>query len=197
MRYTLSYHFYKLRAANYIREYRNVEKFIAFCKECNRYDNCWVCPPYEQDALAGSENCEFVYLIGTQIVPLQEEKQHTFSGQEKQKISWQLLKEVRAKIDPCLRKLEIEYPASRVFYAGTCHLCPENECRKIRRLPCCHPDLIRPSLEASGFDLGRTAAELLHLPLKWCKAGEWPDYWMLISGIFTCSEINLCPEIFE
>lgn len=103
MSYTLTYHFYRLRAADYVREYRDVEKFEAFCKECDRYDNCWVCPPYERDLATGLQTYEFVSLIGTQIVPLLEGKQNAASGQKKQITVWQLLKEVRAKLDPCLR----------------------------------------------------------------------------------------------
>lgn len=116
MSYTLTYHFYRLRAADYVREYRDVEKFEAFCKECDRYDNCWVCPPYERDLAAGLQTYEFVSLIGTQIVPLLEGKQNAASGQKKQITVWQLLKEVRAKLDPCLRNLEIVYPGSRAFF---------------------------------------------------------------------------------
>lgn len=197
MKYTLFYHFYKLQAADYIRKYRDPEKFLAFCRVCERYNKCWVCPPYEEDAAAGLQAYKYVYLIGIQIIPLQKERLYPMPEQESQKIVRHMLVEVRAKTDPRLRELEIEFSGSRAFYAGTCHLCAEQQCRKIWNLPCCHPDLIRPSLEALGFDLSRTAEELFHIPLKWGKTGEWPDYWMLISGFFTVSEVNFHTGIFE
>ncbi len=32
-----------------------------------------------------------------------------------------------------------------------------------------HPELVRPSLESYGFDLGKTASELFGFPLLWSK----------------------------
>lgn len=31
----------------YIRDYREPEKFIGYCKQCDRYNSCWACPPFD------------------------------------------------------------------------------------------------------------------------------------------------------
>ena len=40
--------------------------------------------------------------------------------------------------------------------------------------PCRHPELVRPSLEACGFDIGKTTAELFGIDLKWGTDGKLP-----------------------
>lgn len=50
--------------------------------------------------------------------------------------------------------------------------------------PCLHPDKVRPSLEAFGFDIGRTLSELFGIRLLWGKDGILPEYLMLVSGLF-------------
>ncbi len=54
---------------------------------------------------------------------------------------------------------ERKYPGSRAFYAGTCHLCPKRDMRPRPAVPLSRPDT--PSLESLGFDIGKTASELL------------------------------------
>jgi len=82
---------------------------------------------------------------------------------------------VRLQLDSWLRWLETEYPGSLACYAGTCHLCPDDTCTRITGQPCRHPHLIRHSLESFGFDLGRTAEELLHIPLGWGEISRISD----------------------
>ena len=102
-----------------------------------------------------------------------------------------LLTEVRLQLDSWLRWLETEYPGSLACYAGTCHLCPDDTCTRITGQPCRHPHLIRHSLESFGFDLGRTAEELLHIPLVWSDGVKFPEYLMLVSGLFTDVPIDI------
>ena len=82
-------------------------------------------------------------------------------------------------------------PGSLACYAGTCHLCPDDTCTRITGQPCRHPHLIRHSLESFGFDLGRTAEELLHIPLVWSDGVKFPEYLMLVSGLFTDVPIDI------
>lgn len=53
-----------------------------------------------------------------------------------------------------------------------------------RRNPCRHPELVRPSLEACGFDIGRTTSELFGIELKWGADGKMPEYLTLVCGFF-------------
>ena len=41
MDYAISHHTVYMPAGEYIRKYRDEDKFIVFCRRCNRYDRCW------------------------------------------------------------------------------------------------------------------------------------------------------------
>ena len=43
---------------------------------------------------------------------------------------------------------------------------------------------VRPSLEAIGFDISKTAKDLLGLEIKWSQDGFIPEYLTLVCGIF-------------
>ncbi len=45
-------------------------------------------------------------------------------------------------------------------------------------------DRVRPSLEAFGFDISKTAKELLGLEIKWSSGDFIPEYLTLVGGIF-------------
>ena len=57
-------------------------------------------------------------------------------------------------------------------------------CARIDGKPCRHPDKVRPSLEAFGFDISKTAKDLLGLEIKWSKGDLIPEYLTLVGGIF-------------
>ena len=166
MDYAISHHTVFMPAGEYIRKYRDEDKFIVFCRRCNRYDRCWACPPYDFDISARIGKYKYICITGTQIVPDPSSVPTIPAGTEKEVVIG-LLTEVRLQLDSWLRWLETEYPGSLACYAGTCHLCPDDTCTRITGQPCRHPHLIRHSLESFGFDLGRTAEELLHIPLVW------------------------------
>ena len=156
----------------------------------NRYDRCWACPPYDFDISARIGKYKYICITGTQIVPDPSSVPTIPAGTEKEVVIG-LLAEVRLQLDSWLRWLETEYPGSLACYAGTCHLCPDDTCTRITGQPCRHPHLIRHSLESFGFDLGRTAEELLHIPLVWSDGVKFPEYLMLVSGLFTDVPIDI------
>lgn len=51
-------------------------------------------------------------------------------------------------------------------------------------MPCRHPEKVRPSLEAFGFDISRTLSELFGIRLLWGKDGVIPEYLTLVCGFF-------------
>lgn len=54
--------------------------------------------------------------------------------------------------------------------------------------PCRHPELVRPSLEACGFDIAHTTSELFGIELKWGTDGSLPEYLTLVCGFFHNAE---------
>ena len=84
------------------------------------------------------------------------------------------------------RLLEMErlYGGRSFAYVGTCLYCPDGSCTRPAGKPCRHPDKVRPSLEACGFDIARTTSELFGIDLKWGSEGRIPEYLTLVCGFF-------------
>ena len=52
-------------AEEYIARYRDTERFIAYCRKCDRYGACWTCPPFGPGADACLSDHRTVLLVGT------------------------------------------------------------------------------------------------------------------------------------
>ena len=183
--YTLTHHIVSLPTSQYIQEFRDPEKFISFCRQCERYNRCWACPPFEFNTDEYLSGYQQTYIIGTKITFDTATRDSCTTLEEHKTIFLQTIESVRKIIDPRLLTLEHEYSGSRAFYAGTCHLCPKNTCTRINGHPCLHPQEIRPSLESVGFDISKTTSELLHIELQWSNDAHLPEYLTLVSGLFT------------
>jgi predicted metal-binding protein len=174
-----------IKLADYLKDYRDAARFIEYCKVCNRYKACWSCPPFEFDTEEYLSPYETAYIVGTKIV-LDENTIRENSGWDAcRKTAYAILEEVRPGLDGKLLELEKRYPASKAFFAGTCHVCPAGGCARIEGRPCIAPNRIRPALESFGFDIGKTSEDLLHVELKWSRDGILPEYLTLVSGFFT------------
>jgi len=165
-----------LPTEEYIRRFCNPGHFIKFCEECGNYGKVWACPPFSHDTIAELRQYSNVILIATQITP--DDKKISFSNIN------QYIRPERLRIEKKLRDMEKRYDGQAFAYAGSCLYCPEGTCARLDNQPCRHPELVRPSLEAYGFDLGKTASELFGFPLLWSSDGYIPEYLTLICGLF-------------
>ncbi len=188
--YQVSHFIAKIKSEDYVANYRDVAKFISYCKECNRYQACWSCPPFDFDVEAYISSYEIVYIIGTKILLDPGLILENKGWEQSTEISYRIMEEVRLELDGKLLDLEKQYPGSKAFFAGTCQICPAEKCARIAGKSCIAPDRIRPSLEAFGFDIAKTSAELLNIELKWNREGILPEYFTLISGFFASKEIT-------
>lgn len=177
--------FASLEVPQYLKGFRDVEKFIVFCRQCGRYGTCWACPPYEFDTGAYLSGYCTAWVIGTKIIPDDAVREECARIGNTVEVGREVLRLARRGIDAHLLAMETEYPGSRAFFAGTCMLCPEEGCTRAEGRPCIHPGQVRHSLEAFGLDMGRTASELLGIEMKWSRHGELPEYFTLVSGFFT------------
>lgn len=184
--YTFSHKVLSVPVAKYIAEYRDADRFIAYCKECKRYDRCWSCPPFHFDTLEYISAYKTAFIIGTKIVPDVSAKTEFLQSK---KAGYQIIKEVRSVLDPRLLNMETLLFGSRAFFAGTCYICPAEKCERIFGRPCIAPGRMRPTLEAFGFDIEKTTSQLLGMEMKWGKNGVLPEYLILVSGFFTNQNI--------
>ena len=92
------------------------------------------------------------------------------------------------RLERRLLEMERQYGGRSFAYVGTCIHCPEGSCTRPEGRPCRHPELVRPSLEACGFDVARTASELFGIEMKWGSGGRMPEYLTLVCGFFHDAE---------
>ena len=179
--------FAKINVEELINRYRDTEKFIDYCKKCNRYNACWACPPFDFNADEYLMQYKTAFIVGTKIT-LDEKN---ISQQEKNQttqISNEIIKEVRIRLDYTLLNMENQQPQSKAFFAGTCYICSTVECAKINGNLCVSPEKVRPSLEAFGFDVCNISKELLNIDIQWANDDVLPEYFTLVSGFFTVDE---------
>ncbi len=187
--YKISHFIAKIESEDYIKDYRDVDKFISYCKECNRYNACWSCPPFDFNTEEYLSAYKIAYIIGTKIILNTDIINKNTGWEQCAKMTYCIIGEVRSELDKKLLELETTFPKSKAFFAGTCHMCPAERCTRIEGKPCIASDKIRPSLEAFGFDISKTSAELLNIEMKWSRDGILPEYFTLVSGFFTNDEI--------
>ena len=202
--YTAQDRWLKMPMAEYIAGYRDFGRVRGYCRECGRYGNCWACPPYDFDETALLEQYTTISLLATMITPsegvaLTPETADLIIRRERQRLDRMLLgmeQDIEAQAErTTLRNPQTAMssvanaggaPAARAFFAGTCLLCPPEHCTRRESLPCRHPESIRPSLEALGFDLTRTTSGLFGIDLQWGRPDTPPAYLTLLSAL-ACS----------
>jgi len=168
-------------AEDYMTGFRDAPRFLSLCKKCGNFGKLWACPPFEKDWTAELRRYSLVTVFATKIEP-------TVPGISMTEVSGLFRKE-RMRIEPWLRELEKQTGGLAFAFAGECLYCPRGTCARTGGNPCRHPELVRPSLEAAGFDIGKTTAELFDLPLLWSKDGLAPDYFVLVCGLFHDDDI--------
>ncbi len=167
----------------YVEEYRDSERFIGCCRACDKYGACWACPPYDFDTEEYIAPYTEAYVIGSKVV-MDTDTLIRYTGDDVIiPLTYKIIEQVRHTVDPQLLCLESIY-SGRAFYAGTCHICPLGACTRRQGLPCIAPDRVRPSLEALGFDIGKSTTDLLGIELQWSRDGILPAYLTLVSGFF-------------
>jgi len=182
----------RVAASDYIRDYRDVERFLQYCKACGNYGTVWMCPPYDFDPLDRMKNFRYAHVIGTKILIDEATRSSPTNADEARQISYRLLGDVRKDLDKRLMELEKKHLGSLAFFAGSCTLCREEGgcARKIDKKPCRYPEQTRTSLEAYGFDIAKTSSELLGIELQWGKDLVLPEYFTLVSGFFTNLDLD-------
>lgn len=188
---TLTHFFNRIDLSDYVRNYRDADTFISLCQSCERYGRSWACPPFADDADRYlSAPYRQAYFIGTRI-GIDPDRPVPASVAERDEAIRQILESTRRTIDPVLLALERKYTGSRAFFAGSCIGCPKETCTRISGASCRYPDRIRPSLESIGFNVAQTSADLFRIPLQWSRDNRLPDYFMLVSALFTREPVDM------
>ena len=162
--------------------YQDRERFMAYCRECPRYDALWSCPPLSLDVDRFLDSYEWGHLLCVKI-DLDDETIREADTTEKIKAAgWDIVSTVKLDVEGRLRRLETKVPGSLSLSSGGCNLCAS--CTRKSGNPCRQPDKMRYSLDAFGFDLTAITKDLFHIEILWCKA-RLPEYFTLIHALLT------------
>lgn len=163
-------------AAAYVARYRDRERFLECCRACGNYGKTWACPPLGPETEQWLAGYRRVLLVVTRIVPAVPDLPLDDSVR--------LIAPERKRLEACLLHLEHRYGGRAFTFTGGCSYCPEGTCTRPLGLPCRHPERVRPSLEAAGFNLSATAEELFGIPMCWGREGRMPAWLTLVGGFF-------------
>jgi len=189
MGYRVEYRTSHIETPLFRKKYQDQEKFMAYCRECPRYNTRWSCPPLSFDVAEFLEPYTSVNLLCAKI-DLDDETIWAADTEEKIKtMGWEIVSAVKRAADEKLRKLEARIPESLSLSSGGCILC-EN-CTREEGEPCRQPDKMRYSLDAFGFDLSAITKDIFHIEILWCK-GSLPEYFTLIHALLAKEPV---PEV--
>ena len=181
--YSLSHKEVTVEAADFIRCYRDVERIRQYCLQCPGYGKSWACPPFDFDATKQIEGFKTVTVIGTTITFDEQTRAACKASDEAVAVGRQAMEEVWQTLLSKMYEMERESPGSRCF-TFRCVLCPEG-CNRPEGKPCRHPDLLRYSLEALGFDLVAVTRDLLGIDLEWSTDGSLAKHITLVTALFS------------
>ena len=166
----------EIDAKAYIKDFRNVADFIKLCQQCGNYGRRYGCPPFDDINLSIVNHYQKVRIYGVKIIP-----QNKNLPLEAVNL---LMEPVTNKLNKELLEEEKALNGFGLGFVGSCPYCNNEPCARIEGKSCRHPDKVRPSLEAYGFDVGKTAKKLLDIEIKWSQDGLIPEYLTLVYGIF-------------
>ncbi|UYI80177.1 MAG: DUF2284 domain-containing protein [Fusobacterium varium] len=170
------------------KNYCDRDKFEKFCKECRNYGSTWSCPPYDFSVEEYLEEYKYMYLAGIKIIFDEETLKEINTKDKINNYTTETLKYMKDKIMKELLRIEKIYTGSKSLSAGGCKLC--DDCSRKNNIQCQHPDMMRYSLESMGFDVGGISSKLLNYELKWATETSLPEYFSLVTGLMTITEIE-------
>ena len=174
----------------YVACYRDASRIAEYCKSCDNYGQSWSCPPFDCDIESRLRSYCNVLLVAMKASPLVEGMSwHDFE---------QSLMTERLDFEKRLRQLEDEYMAL-ACYPGSCLYCPDEQCARCCGAPCRHPRLMRPSLEAYGFDVAKSVSDILNFPLRWSSSSliATTDYLTYVAALFHNEDVMAWAQLIR
>ena len=182
----IEHSFASLPLVQAIARYRDPERFIGYCRECERWNRCWACPLLTVEPEAYLRPYRWATFVAAKIIFGDDEHACATSPESLRSIAWGALKKEKARLFEALLHCESLVPNSVQLGSGGCHLC--EVCARIDGAPCRHPEKLRYSLDAFGFDLTKIAQELLGIRLLWSNGRELPEYYTLVHALLSENE---------
>ncbi len=105
-----------ISASQYISQFRDVDKFIGFCRQCGNYGNSWLCPPFDYDIDEKLRPWTKVHVAGVTV---------DVAGKHQLSEAMALLQPARIELSRYLLEKEQESRGLAFGFSGKCHYCKE------------------------------------------------------------------------
>lgn len=169
----------EMSCEEYINGFNRRAEFEPMCKACPNWASRWGCPPFDEDVVQNLRRYDKVRLFCLSA-PVTHWPQE--AGVDEMTAAMQAL---RPSYERELLDFESAVGGAAALFTGKCYHCGALSCSRLEGKPCRHAGVVRPSLEAWGFDLGKTATEVFGRALEWYSAaGPKPRYLTLIGAVF-------------
>lgn len=163
-------------ARQYVDKYRDKARVESFCRQCDGYGRRWCCPPLAAALESRLLSYTKVTLMAC-VMTLGENDEPVSRAME-------LMRPEILRVNRRLIEQERLTGGLATGFAGNCAFCGDEPCTRSSGQPCRHPELVRPSLEAFGFDLVATARDLLEVDLLWSTDGRLPSRLTILTALF-------------
>lgn len=140
--------------------FRDVPTFLGYCRECGSMGATWSCPPVTEGAEAVTAPWEYLTVVGRRVTPPTVEALHKVADELRER----------------LLNVERAVGGRALAGDGRCRVC--ERCTRPEGLPCRHPERVRLSLEAVGYNVS-ALAERAGLSLEWKR----PRYLCIVMGL--------------
>lgn len=153
------------------------------CRACKNHRNNWSCPPFDPrdvDRVRSAYDSIEVICHRT-LLKCPADLLSDRAAVERFKLD--ALRATRSTMADHLLRAEHAHPGSQALFPGSCALCGPEDCARRRKLPCVHPSIVRPSLEAFGYDLEKLVKNLFDLEFYWTSEGKVPPYYLLVGAL--------------
>ena len=169
----------ELDVDRFISDFNDRRRFEPLCRQCPNWGNRWGCPPFDSDVLAMLAPYSKVrlYCIEAPVV----DWPHGAAIQA-MTAATRLMREAT---EPILLEDEHSLSGLASLFTGMCYHCGDADCARRHGQPCRHPELVRPSLEALGFDISKTMAEVFGFQPEWYHPDKpTPRHLRLLGAVF-------------
>lgn len=162
-------------AAEFVKSFVHIEKFLPACRQCPNYNTRWTCPPFGFDPMTIWRGYTGLRLYAHIL--------HADAPGQPLDDALDALKREKRLYREKLSQWEQAVPGSQMLLAGTCDQC--EVCEKSQGRPCRHPECLRYSIEALGGDVEGCLQHYFHVPVLWGHDGLAPEYLVLVGGLLT------------
>ena len=105
MEYSVEYRTGRISLADFRRKYQERDKYMAFCRECPRYNTVWSCPPLAFNVNAFLEQFIWANILCAKIVLSDHAIAAADTSDKIKAVGWDILSTVKLDIDTIMRRI--------------------------------------------------------------------------------------------